>query len=248
MVGVDAVDFGIVLVQLLKFDGVRGIFIYELKAEPYLFPINVYAICADLLYEGFKLHQVQTSLLLVEVIEYLPKAQLVFCNDSIQLFKAILYLAAHICRYPLEGLISIHLLLKTRHRIELAVNFNAVIDEDGLELICRDGAAIISVCFAEHIVSFFFGDVGVNVPEEMIEILEIYLFLALTKPKSLHHLFHVQVFLCYVKTKLIHNHLHFILELPPARCLLHEKTIKNMVHKNLVPRNSVRFPELQASF
>lgn len=81
----------------------------------------------------------------------------------------------------------------------------------------------------------------------MMEVTKTDLFFMLTKAHWIHDFFHIEVHFANVETKFIHYHLQFVLELP-ARVFGNKITFKDGMWKNLVPRDTFGFMELQTAF
>ena len=78
-----SVDFGVVLVELIELDGVGAVLVDEVEAEPDLFVGDDEGGAAEFLEEEGELVDVETALLLIEIIEYFPERQSVLGDNFI---------------------------------------------------------------------------------------------------------------------------------------------------------------------
>ena len=87
---------------------------------------------AQLLDQQSEILKSQTAFLLVEIIEHLPKSQLVSCYYLVQFVETRLDFLTCLLRYVVECLCLLS--LETRHHVKLFVYFYAVLKKKSFQL------------------------------------------------------------------------------------------------------------------
>ena len=83
----NSIDLGIVLIQLYKLDGVGVVLINGLKTQSYLLISDLQMTPTQFFDQQSKIVKSQTTLLLVKIIEHLPKGQLISCYYFVQFME-----------------------------------------------------------------------------------------------------------------------------------------------------------------
>ncbi len=239
----NAVDFGVVVVEFVKLDGHGVVLVDEFEAEADLFVGYLDGVAAEFLHEEGELVEGEAPLLLVEVVEDLPQGEFVPRDDLAQLRKTVLDLGAGLGRNAVEGLAFFA--LEGGHRLELPVELDAVLQQHVLEFADRDGGGVVGVGLLEAVVGLLSGDLGVDLPQEVVEVLETDLVDLLGEPHRIQDHLQVQVVLVYVEPQLVQDHLQLVLELTVVRPR-QELPPENRVREDLVPTYPVLLVQLQA--
>lgn len=78
-----SIDLRVILIKFCKLNRVRSVFIDQFKSISDLFLRNIDGIIADLLHKYRKFIEIEASFFLVEVIEDLPKSEVVLIDDFV---------------------------------------------------------------------------------------------------------------------------------------------------------------------
>lgn len=109
----------------------------------------------------------------------------------------------------------------------------------------RDRSVFVGVHLFEEKLDFVFGNIGVNVPQEIAKLRKVELLLVL-HAHALQQFVEVDILGVDLETQFGHDHLQFILELCILQGILFEITFEDGMQEDVVPANSMVLVNLQA--